>query len=396
MWIKRENFDKIHKIAASRPALFLSGSRQTGKSTLLKKAFPHYTYLSLDLPALALFAQENPKLFLEQHLKDKPGIILDEIQYAPELTRHLKILIDEDRAQNGRFILTSSQIFESIKALSESLAGRISIQKLYPLSQREVLDAGIVEHALTRGFYPELVANPHIDSEDFFNSYIMTYLEKDLRALLAVNDLRSFDRFLRALATRVGSLLNLSDIARDVGVTSPTIKQWFNVLEETGIVYSLEPYFNNRDKRWTKSPKFYFADPGLLSFYLKIKKDSELIRHPMGDRIWENFVVMELVKRLPLLNPRAEVFYLRDHQAKEVDLYIDLGTSKLLVEIKHKEVPSEKDAENLHLHERALKLKPEHTSKWIACLTPTLSAMSGKVKLFNPLHESVDCLLLYK
>ena len=389
MWIQREITEQLIQLAQQRPAIFLSGARQTGKSSLLKKIFSQHAYVSLDHPSDAAMAEENPEQFLEQNLQGKMGVILDEVQYAPSITRYLKILIDRDRNLNGRFILTSSQIFETIQNLSESLAGRISIQRLYPLSQHELLlGAKKTSGNLIRGFYPELVANSELNSDDFFRSYIQTYLERDLRSLLAVKDLRIFDRFLRALSTRVGSLINASDISRDVGVSSPTISEWLSILQQTGIGIFLEPYSNNRDKRWTKSSKIYFNDTGLLSYLLKIN-EKNILDHPLGDKVWENFVVLEYIKRINFLSPKSDVFFLRDAHGKEVDLLIESESKISLIEIKHKERPNEKDAENLHLHQTSLKLNDDQVAKSIACLTRQISALSNNVRIFNPLKDSL-------
>jgi predicted AAA+ superfamily ATPase len=263
MYITRQITPKIKALASQFPAVILTGARQVGKSTLLKTEFPHFNYVTLDLPSLAELAENDPKSFLAQH---PAPLIIDEIQYAPKLFRHLKIAIDEDRHAMGRYILAGSQKFVLMKEVADSLAGRAAILNLEALSAAEL---GLTkdsdwQNVLHRGFYPELWRQPDMSNSSFFASYLASYLERDVRQILNVKNLRDFERFIRACAARSAQLLNMSDLARDVGIKSQTAREWLSVLEASNQISLLEPFFENVGKRIVKSPKLYMNDPGFL------------------------------------------------------------------------------------------------------------------------------------
>ena len=230
MRYKRDSQDRILKLSQFFPAVVLTGARQTGKTTLLRTLFPDHNYVSLDLPSKAAEANHDPSSFLRKHPQP---VIIDEVQYAPDLFRHLKVAIDENRDLNGQFILTGSQKFVLMKAISDSLAGRIGLAELDTLSSEElgedlhryVQDHGVPQ-TLARGFFPELWKNPNFPSEEFYSSYIATYLERDVRQILNVSSLRDFERFMRACAIRNGNVLNKSELAKDVGIHHKTANDW--------------------------------------------------------------------------------------------------------------------------------------------------------------------------
>ena len=234
MWIERLIGKRIERLAAAFPAVILTGARQTGKTSLVKRLFPEHRYVSLDLRLLAEQAEEAPESFLRDH---PPPVVIDEVQYAPGLFRHLKVAIDGDRRRKGAFILTGSQKFTLMRAVSDSLAGRCAVVSLPGLCVEEIRAAGRQPEAappgelLARGGFPELWAEPAIPAREFYQSYVSTYLERDLRQIVNVGSLRDFERFLRAGAVRAGQLLNKSNLARDVGVAQTTASHWLSALE---------------------------------------------------------------------------------------------------------------------------------------------------------------------
>src|SRR5437763_3733687 len=241
--------------ARTRPVMVLTGARQTGKTSTLLRLFPNHAFVSLDLPTEAEQAEKEPDNFLRRH--PAPAII-DEVQYAPGLFRHLKVAVDASRASNGQFLLTGSQKFTLMKSVSESLAGRADILELETLSLAEIRAARPqtkLEAAIVRGGFPELHANPDIDHTTFYNSYLATYLQRDVRSLANVGNLRDFERFLRACALRSANLLNKADLARDVGIAPSTANHWLSTLEASGQVVLLEPWFSNRDRSDRKSTR---------------------------------------------------------------------------------------------------------------------------------------------
>jgi len=339
MWIKRDISLKIQELVSQRPAVLLTGARQTGKTSLLQHLFPQADYVTFDWPANANEAENNPVEFLSRF---RGPVILDEIQYVPSLFRHLKIWIDENRQEKGKWILTGSQKFHLMKEVSESLAGRISILELDTLSANEIrVNALDTDKYLLMGGFPELWANQNIDSEQFFQDYILTYLERDLKKILAVNDLRAFDRFIRSMSLRVGQLCNFSETSKDAGVTAVTGKKWFDVLQSSNVFSVLEPYFNNQLKRLVKSPKVYLKDQGLLNFLLNIHGKDEMRNSHFYGALYENFVFNELSRQAELSNFKKSLFFLRDKNNLEVDFIIEKGSTLKLIEVKTSEYPKE-------------------------------------------------------
>jgi predicted AAA+ superfamily ATPase len=328
----------------------LTGARQTGKTSTLLHLFPNYAFVSLDLPTEAELAEKAPASFLERH---PPPVIVDEVQYAPGLFRHLKAEVDAHRDRNGQFLLTGSQKFTLMKNVAESLAGRADIVELETLSLAEIraalpaagTEAGL-ESAIVRGGFPELYTNAEIDSTAFYNSYLATYLERDVRALANVGSLRDFERFLRACALRSANLLNKADLARDVGIAPSTANQWLSILEASGQVVLLEPWFSNRTKSMVKSPKLYLADTGLLCALLNIRSVEDLRRSPAVGAVWETFVFAQLRARERDAGRAGSLFFWRD-RTREVDFLIDTGGNVELFEAKWTELPDLRDTAHL-------------------------------------------------
>lgn len=384
MWIPRHLESELVRATQTRPVVLLTGARQTGKSSLLQHAFPSVPAKSLDRPTVAQAASESPDRFLEDV---GTPVILDEVQYAPGLFREIKPRVDRDRNAYGRYILTGSRRFELMAGISETLAGRIRVLELGTLSAAELRAAGIdIADYRWRGGYPELWANPGLDSEAFFEDYIAAYLERDLNQIINVSSLRDFRRFMLACAVRAGQLLNYSELARDVGVRANTIKSWINALDAGGLIYVLPPYYANIGKRLTKAPKLYFADHGLLCHLLNIRSTSVWNEHPHRGALWENLVLCEYLKTRNL-RPGHNLFFYRDQNAVEIDFVIDEGTTLELIEAKAAERP---DPRKLNF-EKVASLFPKHRIvSTLACgaREPTPLTMRD-YKLLNPLLHDV-------
>ena len=342
MWIPRELDATLAEAAATRPAVVLTGCRQAGKTSLLVKAFEDHTYVSLDVPMIAEEAEHSGADFLKRH---PPPIIIDEVQYAPTLLRHVKADIDLQREETGRFLITGSQDFPLMEGVTESLAGRSSVLTLHSLSAREyeawsgrTLDREALVGWMLRGGLPELHARD-LDAERFFGDYLATYLERDVRSILGVRSLRDFDRFMRLCAARTGQLVSYSSLATDLGVSPNTVKSWLSVLDASNIVFLLEPYFENLGKRIVKTPKLYFLDTGLCSYLLGARNPEDLVRSPMLGAIFETHVVGQIVRRFANQGRRREIYFYRDHHGREVDFLIPSAGRFELIECKWAESP---------------------------------------------------------
>lgn len=343
MWVPRRIEALLAQRADQRPVIVLTGARQTGKTSLVRRAFGKMEYVSLDLPSEAAQAEYDPASFLASH---RPPLIVDEVQYAPGLFRHLKAAVDRRRSENRQYILAGSQKLVLMKAVSESLAGRADVLELETLSWQEVRAAvprmNVMEF-LARGGFPELYEKPDLDAQAFHRSYLATYLERDLRQLLQVSSLRDFERFIRACALRSGQLLNRSDLARDVGISGSTSAAWLSVLQASGQVALLEPWFSNQGKSLVKSPKLYIGDTGLCCFLAGIRSLADLRDSPMAGALWETLVFGEL-RRLQMNSSGGwDLHFWRD-RGKEVDFLFHRGGVFDLADAKWTELPAARDA----------------------------------------------------
>lgn len=378
MWIARKYENTIKALSKQFPAVVVTGPRQAGKTAMVRHVFPDADYVSLDLPSVAAQAENTPESFLRSH--NKP-LIIDEVQYAPALFRYLKAVIDEDR-KPGRFILTGSQNFLLIQGISESLAGRCGVLNMFNLSAEEIKNTfGSFHetHYLFHGGYPELYANPDMDPGFWYSSYLTTYLERDVRNILNVGNLRDFDRFLRSVASRTAQTLSYSNLARDVGIAPNTAKKWISVLQASGQVFLLEPYFRNIGKRLVKSPKLYMADTGLALFLMGFQDWEAVERNPMIGALWETHVVMQVVKHFHALGKVVPLWFWRTSRGEEVDLLIERGGRFIAVECKYSETVSERDTKALELLRKA----HGHESLiagYIASRTPRPYSISSGIK----------------
>jgi predicted AAA+ superfamily ATPase len=362
-YINRSIEKLLIKATEEFPAVVLTGPRQSGKTTVLKKIFENtYKYVSMELPDVRASANVDPRGFLEAF---SPPVILDEIQFAPDLLFYIKEYIDANRTEKGLFILTGSQNLLLMEKVTETLAGRAAILHLMPLTKRETLGEPetplnweIEENTreykelsfrdlwqyLTRGFYPEIVANPDRDWTLWYGSYVQTYLERDIRTLRQIGDLNQFQSFIRALAARSGQLLNLAEMSRDLGVALNTVKHWISVLEASFQIIILRPYYANINKRLVKTPKVYFVDTGLLCYLCGLKDPEHAASGPMGGAIFETAVIMEVYKTLIHRGVVPNLYFWRTSAGVEVDLIVDTGSALLPLEVKLTSTPQPKMA----------------------------------------------------
>lgn len=373
MWIQRDLEARLGRVAGQFPALALTGARQTGKTSLLRHLFPKAAFVPLDLPSNAEAAEQTPERFLADFPEP---VILDEVQYAPGLFRFLKVRIDQDRHQMGRFLMSGSQKFPLMKALSESLAGRSGILELETLSAKEALGVlALADHSLAeliwRGGFPELYRNPGMDVREFYSAYVATYLERDVRFAVRVGSLRDFQRFLRACAFRSAQLLNLADLARDVGISQGTAREWLSVLDASSQITLLEPYYVNLGKRLVQTPKLYFRDTGLLCFLLGLDSAAAAAQSAFAGPLWETFVFGQIQRARGVLAPAAGVFFWRDAHGVEVDFVLEHQGRLRLVEAKWSETAGA-EARNLAALKKVAQLAGSRAASehWVACLAP--------------------------
>lgn len=357
-YIPRSLESVVVKAANQFPVVVLVGPRQSGKTTLLQNLYgAQFRIVSLEPPDVRAAAAGDPRGFLELY---PPPVIYDEVQYAPSLLPYVKEQVDAHRDRPGQFILTGSQNLLLMQQVTESLAGRSAVLKLLPMSQREVAlcpdrplpwetdhlpeqpkapSYAALWDQILRGYYPELVANPQRDSRLWQAGYVQTYLERDVRNLRNIGDLTLFQTFLRALALRSAQLLNLSELARDVGVAVNTAKDWLSILEASFQVFIVRPYFVNLGKRLVKSPKVYFTDTGLLCYLVGLRDIEHAASGPMGGAIFENLVVAELFKTSLHRGEEPSVYFWRTASGNKVDLLIESRSGLVPMEIKLSATP---------------------------------------------------------
>ena len=319
MIVNREIIKSLIFFKDKYPILALTGPRQSGKTTLLKELFPDYTYLSLENPDMRTFLENDPKGFFEKYSK---YCIFDEAQRVPQLFSYLQTIVDDSRIM-GQFILSGSQNFHLIKNITQSLAGRVALFKLLPFDFTELKSENLLQEdyaeAMIKGFYPAIF-DRDIPSKSFYSNYIQTYVERDITEIINIRDIRTFRVFLSLCASRAGQLLNLNSLANECGITQPTAKSWLSVLESSYILFLLQPYHKNFDKRVIKSPKLYFYDTGLLCHLLKIKDANQIKVNSYKGNLFENMIVSEFVKQNYHQNLLQEFWFWRDSAGHEVDL----------------------------------------------------------------------------
>ncbi len=368
MYLERTLERHVREISDQFPVLLVTGARQVGKTTLLTElSGDERKIVTLDDPLNLNLARQDPALFMQKYT---PPVIIDEIQYAPEILPYIKMAADRER-NNGMFWLTGSQQFQMMHGISESLAGRVGILNLLGLSRREITGKGIkmppflptpghiaeLERAETataiklkelyrliwRGSYPKVGSKTTINRQVFYDSYLQTYLQRDVRDLANVGDLSAFTRFIRAAAARTAQLLNLTDLARDADIAVNTAKSWLSVLQASGIIYLLEPYHTNFTKRLFKTPKLYFLDTGLCSYLTDWLTPETLESGAMTGAILETWIFGELLKSYLHNGQRAPFYFYRDKDKKEADLLIVQDGVIYPLEFKKTASPSKHD-----------------------------------------------------
>ena len=399
MYLERSLENVIKQITTQFPVLLITGPRQVGKTTILRHlADEQRQYVTLDDPVFAKLARDEPQLFLERF---SGPVIIDEIQYAPELLPYIKMEIDQNR-QPGKYWLTGSQQFQLMRGVSESLAGRIGIIKLVGLSQWEIkrlpdldrpflpdeeslsnklLAATSISHTrmydkIWRGAFPGVVADRQADKTFFYSSYVQTYLQRDVRDLARVGDETAFLRFLQVAAARTGQLLNLADMARDADISPNTAKHWLSILETSGIIYLLQPYHSNLNKRLVKAPKLYFIDTGLCSYLTQWSDARTLEAGAMSGAMLETFVVTEILKSYWNSGLEAPLYYYRDKDKKEIDLLICQDQTLYPIEIKKTIQPDARMARHFGLLD---KLGCKVGFGAIVCLTRTFFPITHRL-----------------
>ncbi|NDG72503.1 MAG: ATP-binding protein [Proteobacteria bacterium] len=329
--IQRNLESALRRLAASFPIVAVTGARQAGKTTLVKSVFSEHAYVTLEDPQERAFAEEDPKGFLSRF---SAGAIFDEAQRWPDLFSHLQTLVDADR-RAGRFILAGSQHFGLMAGISQSLAGRVGMTRLLPLSLSEVPTTMLQSRdtMLLRGGYPGLYETP-VEITDWMSSYVATYVERDVRQILDVKDLAVFQKFLKLCAGRTGQVLNLSTLAGEVGISHTTARSWISVLESSDLIHLLPPYHQNFGKRVIKSPKLYFHDVGLACWLLGIRSAEIPETHPARGSLFETLIVGEFLKARFNAGQPADLYFWRDASGREADLVYETPKGLQSVEIK--------------------------------------------------------------
>lgn len=358
-YVRRTLEPVVRRAAREFPVVVVTGPRQSGKTTLLRRVFGRsHRYASLELPDVRAAAEADPRAFLSHF---SPPVILDEAQYAPRLLPYIKEAVDERRDRMGQYVLSGSQTLALAQGVTESLAGRAAMLRLLPLSFREMAGApgarlpwegggakaarrrgaaGDLWARLLRGGYPEIAGAPRRDVPLWHASYVQTYLERDVRAVRQVGDLGQFQTFLRALAARNAQMLNLSDLSRDLGLAVNTMKAWLSVLQATYQVIVLRPYLRNIGKRLVKTPKVYFGDLGTLCYLVGLRDPEHARSGPMAGAIFETAVLGELIRTLTHRGEDPAIYFFRTSAGDEVDFIVDTGRSLIPIEAKLSSTPT--------------------------------------------------------
>jgi predicted AAA+ superfamily ATPase len=385
----------IKKAAFEFPVLFVTGPRQSGKTTILQHTFSHsHPIVYLDQPEQRMLATSDPQIFFMQH---KPPLILDEIQYTPELLPHIKRDVDEHRGDKGRYIISGSQSFPLMQGVTETLAGRTGILTLLSMSLTEQIEKPfeipfwkkefhaskkttmdvfqIFNRILSSGF-PELVVEPNRDKQFWYSSYIQTYLERDIRQIRNVGNLADFQRFLYAAAARTAQLINMSEMAKEIGVAVNTIKAWFSILEASYQIVLLKPYYENLGKRLVKMPKLYFLDPAIPAYLTGLSDTNHAMKGPLGGALFENAVFAELFRGFVHNGEQPRIFFWRTAAGHKVDFILDFGHSLIPIEVKLTATPKPEMAANLEKFS-ALFEKVSHS--YLICLNQTAQYLTRNV-----------------
>ncbi len=398
MYIHRIMEEKLKSMAAHFPVVMVCGARQVGKTTLLKQIQEEnrqIQYVTLDYPKIRMLAREDPELFLQQY---QPPLIIDEIQYAPELLPYIKIRTDQAQ-RNGMYYLTGSQMFHMMKNVSESMAGRIGILSMYSLSRAEMenresepfLPGRIhscestdtitdIFEKIYRGGMPRMVTDRELLPEDYFGAYMQTYIERDIRDLITIKDENKFLKFISCAAARTGQEINLADMAKDIEIDRKTADGWLSILVSSGLIYLLRPYSGNTIKRIIKRPKLYFMDTGLACYLTLWNSPRTLELSAMAGAMFENYVISEIIKGYVNhgIDVRSRLCYYRDNNKKEIDLMILENGAIYPIEIKKSADPGKEALKNFGILDSLHEKTGEGA---VICMTPMIIPLDEKNKL---------------
>ncbi|HFA52158.1 MAG TPA: ATP-binding protein [Bacteroidetes bacterium] len=357
MLLSRTLSPHIQELIRYFPIVSLTGPRQAGKTTLLRFLFPDYKYVSLENPDDRAFAQQDPNSFLEKYAEK---VIFDEAQRVPDLFSYLQTKVDMS-GQKGQFILSGSQNFLLRKNITQSLAGRVGMVRLFPFSYQELVRSEVppvsMEETIYRGFYPALF-DTGIPPALYYPNYIETYLQRDVSSLITPKNMGQFQRFLRLCAGHVGQLVNYNSLANKVGVSLPTAKNWLSILEQSYIIFQLSPYFRNFNKRIVKTPKLYFYDTGLACHLLQMRSAADVDVYYQKGALFENMVVAELFKQAYHRNQRPNFYFWQDSNRNEIDLLWEELPALKLLEIKASRTLMPRSFKNLQKMSVALGEQP--------------------------------------
>lgn len=400
MYIKRTIEKSIERANKFFPVVMVTGPRQVGKTTVLQNCENQSrTYVSLDTLENRELAKNDPTLFLQRY---PAPVLIDEIQYAPELFPYIKASVDKEK-KSGMYWLTGSQQFHLMKNVSESLAGRVGILQLEGLSQDEKnghpdvppflpteeyiktkvhsaaeTDLLKIYELIWKGSYPKLYPADGDYWAVFYESYMQTYIERDIKALSAVGNELDFVKFMRALAARTGEMLNYSELAKDIGVSQPTIKSWLSILQASGLIYILRPYHNNVSNRFIKTPKVYFMDTGLACYLTGWKTPEVLESGAMSGNMFETYVVSEIIKSYWHNGKQPDIYYYRDKEKREIDVLLHENGTLYPVEIKKKSNPDKGDIKAFNVIKD---LKQKRGSGAVVCMAPTHLPLTDDVNI---------------
>lgn len=375
------------ELARHYPVVTLTGPRQSGKTTLCRATFPDKAYVSLERPDVRAFAQTDPRGFLRAY---PDGAILDEIQHARELPAYLQGVVDE-RQDPGRYILTGSEQFEVLNRISQSLAGRTALVKLLPFSLEEMaphFPAAPPEQWIFSGFYPR-IHDRGLPPTQALGDYFETYVQRDLRALVAIGDAAAFERFVRLAATRCGQILNLAGLASDAGISHSTARRWLSLLQASYIAFELQPWFRNIGKRLVKSPKLYFYDVGLAAYLLGAQSAAHVRAHPLRGALFENLVVVEVLKWFLHRARRDGMHFYRDSHGNELDLLLELGTGVYPIEVKAGETVAADAFRGLRAFARLYDAPPPNGGALVYAGEEEQLRSDGWVVPFRRIHELI-------
>ncbi len=333
--ITRDLTPSLKKDATKAPVIAILGPRQSGKTTLARVTFPDYTYVSFEDTDIRAFATADPRGFLAKYT-DHKGVILDEVQHVPSILSYIQTIVDLKK-RPGYFIITGSQNFLVTQSITQTLAGRISLHTLLPLSINELKHAHLlstnIEESMLKGFYPRIFAEDY-DPIQWYTDYVHTYIEREVRTITNIADLNTFRKFVQLCAGRIGQLINLTSLGNDTGISYNTARAWLSVLEASYIIFFLQPHYKNFSKRLIKAPKLYFYDTGLASSLLGIETKSQLSSHYLRGGLFESMVISDLIKNSYNADRKPRLYFWRDKTGHEVDCIIERGGMLFPLEIK--------------------------------------------------------------